>query len=163
VPDLHQRVMSLDMCFKPWPGCGLIVPAMTSVGSGILAIGGSGRLLLSCPEPLLPHDGELNVALELHEGESLNFALQYSSLGDAVPDVDSQSRVQQALLRTLHAWQEGQQTPSLTPAPGVAGPSFRRVLHALSYQPTGATVAAAPISLPETHPRPNSTMSGTKS
>jgi GH15 family glucan-1,4-alpha-glucosidase len=123
---------------------------MTSIGSGILATGGSGRLLLSCPAALHAGAGELNLTLELHEGESLNFALQYSSLGDAVPSVYSQSQMQQSLLRTVAAWHEWTADHQ-----SYNGPwrdlvlHSGRVLQALSYQPTGAIVAAATTSLPE--------------
>ncbi|MDQ0867501.1 glycoside hydrolase family 15 protein [Arthrobacter globiformis] len=142
--------MSLDLCFKPRPEYGLIVPVMTSIGSGILASGGSGRLLLSCPEVLHAEAGELNVTLELHEGESLNFALQYSSLADAVPSAHSQSQTQQSLLKTVAAWHEWTADHQ-----SYEGPwrdlvlHSGRVLQALSYQPTGAIVAAATTSLPE--------------
>lgn len=143
-------VMSLDLCFKPRPEYGLIVPVMTNIGSGVLATGGSGRLLLSCPEAFYAEDGELNATLELHEGESLNFALQYSPLGDTVPNVYSQNQVQQALLKTIAAWREWSSDHQ-----SYNGPwrdlvlHSGRVLQALSYQPTGAIVAAATTSLPE--------------
>jgi alpha,alpha-trehalase len=147
--------VSLDICFRPRPEYGLIVPVMTSTDSGILATGGSGRLLLSCPEVLHAEavelgSGELNATLELHEGESLNFALQYSTLGDALPSAYSQSQVQEALLGTMAGWREWSADHQ-----SYDGPWREMVLHsglvlqALSYQPTGAIVAAATTSLPE--------------
>ena len=136
--------------FRPRPEYGLVVPWLTKTSGGILARGGAERLTLSTPVPLEFSDDEAGAVFELAVGERRYFALHRSALGEPDARVWSQHDLAGALAHTIAGWQHWSQVHQ-----GYQGPWCElvhhsgRVLHALSYQPTGAIVAAATTSLPE--------------
>jgi alpha,alpha-trehalase len=142
--------ISLQLCCRPRPEYGLVVPVLTDVAGGVLATGGSGRLMLSAPFPLQCADGEVRAGFELESGESLYFALQHSGLSSAVPKVYRQSDIAKALSTTIESWRQWSAHHQTYDGPWCELVHHSgRVLQALSYQPTGAIVAAATTSLPE--------------
>jgi len=138
------------MTFQPRPEYGLISPITTAVDGGVVATGGAARLTLSSTVDLQMEGDECHARFELGSGERACFALQYSALGAAKPATRTGSEIVAAIDETVSgwwAWSELHQTYQGSWCELVHHSG--RVLQALSYQPTGAIVAAATTSLPE--------------
>ena len=142
--------VTVETTYRPRPEYGLVVPTFSEIESGFVATGGSGRLTLTIPVPATASNGEIRVRFTLEAGESRNFALQRTRLGDPLPGALSQDQIGAALDTTIAAWRYWSQVHQTYDGPwqGLVHHSGR-VLHSLSYQPTGAIVAAATTSLPE--------------
>ncbi|HEX3235562.1 MAG TPA: glycoside hydrolase family 15 protein [Gemmatimonadales bacterium] len=110
---------------------------------------GASDLVFSSPVPHASGDGAARARITLHAGESRAFALQFQPDGgqDACW---TEQEVTDRLRETIAAWQSWSSHhqrydgpwPELVKGSGV-------VLQGLTYQPTGAIVAAATTSLPE--------------
>ena len=142
--------VAVDMTYRPRPEYGLVVPVFSEIESGVVATGGSGRLTLSMPETTTAANGEIRVQFTLDAGEGRYFALQRTRLGEPLPPAYTQGEITAALDATIVCWQGWSAIHQ-----NYDGPwrdlvrHSGRVLQALSYQPTGAIVAAATTSLPE--------------
>jgi GH15 family glucan-1,4-alpha-glucosidase len=137
--------------YRPRPEYGLIVPLLSRIDGGIAARGGADWLVLTLPGEAAVHDGRARARLHLAAGDVVHLALHRSTLGDAVPaHVWSQDDLADLLDRTLAAWESWGSIHQTYEGPWqdlvhLSG----RVLHGLSYQPSGAIVAAGTTSLPE--------------
>ncbi|MET3769144.1 GH15 family glucan-1,4-alpha-glucosidase [Marisediminicola sp. UYEF4] len=142
--------VTVETTCRPRPEYGLVVPAFSEIESGFVATGGSGRLTLTIPVPATASNGEIRVRFTLEAGESRNFALQRTRLGHPLPGALSQDQIGAALDTTIAAWRDWSEIHQTYDGPwqGLVRHSGR-VLHSLSYQPTGAIIAAATTSLPE--------------
>lgn len=142
--------VEVEMCFRPRPEYGVIVPLLTETAGGILATGGADRLTLSSPVPLSRADGEARARFDLAAGRGLYFALQRTALGRAMALPSTQDEIATALETTIAGWRRWSAQHQ-----SYDGPWRELVLHsgrvlqALSYRPTGAIVAAPTTSLPE--------------
>jgi len=142
--------VTIEMVFRPRPEYGLVVPVLVEIDSGVVATGGSGRLTLSLPSPATGLGGEARVQFTLEAGQHRYFALQRTRLGDPLPGAYTQDGIAAGLAATTASWNQWSQIHQ-----SYDGPWRELVLHsgrvlqALSYQPTGAIVAAATTSLPE--------------
>ncbi|MBC7441108.1 MAG: glycoside hydrolase family 15 protein [Ramlibacter sp.] len=140
----------VEMTYRPRPEYGLVVPIFSEIVSGSVATGGSGRLTLSMPETIVDANGEIRVQFTLEAGEDRYFALQRTRLGEPLPPAYTQGEIKSALDATIASWRGWSALHQ-----NYDGPwrdlvrHSGRVLQALSYQPTGAIVAAATTSLPE--------------
>lgn len=143
--------VTVETTFAPRPEYGLIHPVMSAVRGGISANGGSERLLLSTPLPLRIDGSTAYGATELRAGRRLAFALSSTSVGnpeaaESWPD----RRIRRRLNDTIKGWCSWTEIHQ-----GYHGPWQKevshsgRVLQALTFAPTGAIVAAATTSLPE--------------
>ncbi|MBT2514877.1 glycoside hydrolase family 15 protein [Arthrobacter sp. ISL-30] len=140
----------IQVRYEPRPEYGLVVPVLSDSESGVMGVGGAGRLALSTPAPLQSDSGVAHAVFDLAEGDELYFALQYSALGDAIPDTYSQCRIAEGIDVTVSAWQQWSKIHQSYDGPWTEAIHHSGlVLQALSYQPTGAIVAAATTSLPE--------------
>src|SRR4051812_7773173 len=137
--------------YRPRPEYGLVVPLLSHLEGGVAARGGADWLGLTLPRGAELADGRARARLHLEAGDVVHLALQRSSLGDAVPaHVWTQPDLAGLLEDSLAAWEswcdihQGYQGPwqDLVHLSG-------RVLFGLSYQPSGAIVAAGTTSLPE--------------
>ena len=140
----------VTMSFRARPEYGLITPVTTRVHGGMLANGGADRLTLSSTVPLDVQPEETSAQFDLDVGDSACFGLQHSALGAPQKAVLSGPEILALVDDTntgWRAWSELHQS--------YQGPwrdmvqTSGRVLQALSYQPTGAIVAAPTTSLPE--------------
>jgi GH15 family glucan-1,4-alpha-glucosidase len=137
--------------YRPRPEYGLIVPLLSRLEGGIAARGGADWLVLTLPVDAEVHDGRAEARLHLAAGDVVHLALQRSTLGDAVAaHVWSQPDLADLLEGTLSAWESWSALHQSYQGPWqdlvhVSG----RVLQGLSYQPSGAVVAAGTTSLPE--------------
>ena len=137
--------------YRPRPEYGLIVPLLGHVDGGVTARGGADWLVLTLPGEVRLSGGEARARLHLEAGDVVHLALQRSTLGDAVSaHVWTQQDLADLLDRTLAAWESWCDLHQAYTGPyhelvHLSG----RVLQGLSYQPSGAVVAAATTSLPE--------------
>jgi GH15 family glucan-1,4-alpha-glucosidase len=137
--------------YRPRPEYGLIVPLLSNVDGGVAARGGADWLVLTLPGDVTVHEGRARTVLHLAAGDVVHLALQRSTLGDAVSaHVWPQDELAELLDRTLVAWESWCDLHQAYQGPWqdlvhISG----RVLHGLSYQPSGAIVAAGTTSLPE--------------
>ena len=140
-----------SMSFRPRPEYGLIFPTMTAGGRR-----GRGHRRRR-PADVVQHGltsrcerNECHARFELGSGERACFALQYSALGAAKPATRTGSEISAAIDQTVSGWQEWSELHQSYQGPWCDLVHHSgRVLQALSYQPTGAIVAAATTSLPE--------------
>jgi alpha,alpha-trehalase len=137
--------------YRPRPEYGLIVPLLSHPDGGVAARGGADWLVLTLPGEVALHDGRATARLRLRAGDVVHLALQRSTLGDAVPaHVWGQDELAELLDRTLRSWESWCDLHQAYEGPWqdlvhLSG----RVLQGLSYQPSGAIVAAGTTSLPE--------------
>ena len=136
--------------YAPRPEYGLIFPFLTSLEDGIRGRGGADVLMLSTPVTF-DIDGSTALArVSLREGETIGFALQHAQSWEGEPKPWSQKQISNRIEDTVRAWRTWSAIHQ-----GYEGPwqdlvhTSGRVLQALTYQPTGAIVAAPTTSLPE--------------
>jgi len=142
--------VTVEMICRPRPEYGLVVPILSEIDTGVVATGGSGRLIVSLPEPASLADGEIRLRFTLDAGEHRYFALQRTPLGQPLPGAYAQHEIAAALVATTESWQGWSAIHQTYDGPWRELVHHSgRVLQALSYQPTGAIVAAATTSLPE--------------
>jgi GH15 family glucan-1,4-alpha-glucosidase len=137
--------------YRPRPEYGLIVPLLARVDGGVTARGGADWLVLTLPGDVHLASGRAQARIHLESGDVLHLALDRSTLGDAVSaHVWRQEDLAGLMERTLTSWESWCELHQSYQGPWqdlvhISG----RVLQGLSYQPSGAIVAAATTSLPE--------------
>ncbi|MDQ3294131.1 MAG: glycoside hydrolase family 15 protein, partial [Actinomycetota bacterium] len=145
-----RGTIDVIMSFRARPEYGLVAPVTTAVDGGLVAIGGANLLTLSSTVPLEVKRDEANARFELGSGERTCFALGYSALGAATPELRTGPEISALVDQTVTGWQEWSELHQSYQGPWCDLVHHSgRVLQALSYQPTGAIVAAPTTSLPE--------------
>jgi GH15 family glucan-1,4-alpha-glucosidase len=140
--------VELEMELAPRPDYGRARTTLRSVPGGVIATGDASALLYSSQAPHTLEEGSVRSRVTLAAGESLAFALQYDPEGEAGWSAD---RIDDRLRETVTAWRSWSALHQRYDGPWrelvhLSG----RVLQGLTYQPTGAIVAAPTTSLPET-------------
>ena len=136
--------------FAPRSEYGLVVPVLTVIDGGVRAVGGTDRFTLTSPTPLHCKDGTASSRAELVAGQRLHFALHRTRLGLPVAQPLTQEDIAAALETTIQQWRAWSRLHQSYDGPWRELVHHSgRVLQALSFQPTGAIVAAATTSLPE--------------
>ena len=142
--------VTVEISFTPRPEYGLVVPVMTLIEGGARAVGGADRFTLTSPIVMECADGTGRARFEMAAGQHVYFALRSTSLGQPFAQPALQGEIATALEATIEQWRAWSKLHQSYDGP------WRdlvlhsgRVLQALSYQPTGAIVAAATTSLPE--------------
>jgi alpha,alpha-trehalase len=148
--ECRQGSVDMEVAFAPRPEYGLVVPLVEAVPGGLLIRGGAERLALTSPVDLAVTDAGSGGMLTLSAGQSATFALHHGRLGDREPRTWSQEDLGMLLDGTVRAWRAWSAIHQTYQGPWrdlvhTSG----RVLQALSFQPTGAIIAAATTSLPE--------------
>jgi GH15 family glucan-1,4-alpha-glucosidase len=139
-----------EVKFAPRPEYGLVAPLVSAVEGGVQVRGGADVLVLSSPIPLLITGGTATGTARLRVGQRVLLGLQHRSTSEPFPAPVPEADLDAALRDTIDAWRcwsavhQSYQGPwrDLVHHSG-------RVLQGLSYQPTGAVVAAPTTSLPE--------------
>jgi alpha,alpha-trehalase len=145
-----EGTAEVEVEFSPRPEYGLITPLLSTVGGGVTSRGGAEWLVLTTPVPLTPTDGRMRGTATLGQGRTLRFALQRTTLEETPARVWEQGQIAEWLADTVRAWRSWSDLHQ-----AYVGPwrdlvhHSGRVLEALSFQPSGAVVAAATASLPE--------------
>ena len=134
--------------FAPRAEYGLVTPQFASTEAGLRVRGSADSLLLTAERELRVAEGHATARFRLRGGESAMFVLQHerAALAGTAEAIDGRA----ALSDTIAGWQSWAEMHQ-----GYDGPYREHVmrsalvLQALTYQPTGAVVAAATTSLPE--------------
>ncbi|GAA4991085.1 glycoside hydrolase family 15 protein [Kitasatospora paranensis] len=149
VAECTRGTVELVVEFAPRPEYGMIRPLLIPVDGGMRCHGGPDSLCLSSPVPFEITD-RARGRVRLAAGDRVAFALQYTPAG-GTPRLLSQDEIQALLDDTVLAWQSWSELHQTYE--GRWEKEVRhsgRVLQALTFQPTGAIVAAPTTSLPET-------------
>ncbi|MFD1930975.1 glycoside hydrolase family 15 protein [Nonomuraea mangrovi] len=142
--------VSLEVTYAPRPEFGLIHPLMEAVRGGLIARGGANVLVLSTPVELRVSGSTAHATVTLRAGERLPLALQASWGWAPEPARCHPNRVHRRVKDTIAGWRSWSELHA-----GYRGSWHEqvshsgRVLRALTFAPTGAIVAAATTSLPE--------------
>src|ERR1700760_592872 len=145
--------LQVDVPYAPRPEYGLIHPILEVVDGGITARGGASRLLLSGPPGFQLEGATATARLHLAAGQSVSFALQHGRLSEPPLAPWDTGEIDTRLQDTVAGWRSWSAIPGHQ---AYQGPWRDLVLHsglvlqALTFQPTGAIVAAPTTSLPET-------------
>ena len=139
--------VDVDVELVPRPEYGLAVPHLTRQNGLIVSVGGPERLFLSGGADLEVSGGRAHGRLRLRAGERLALALhRRPGVTSTTPPILDGEVALAATIASWESWSEMHQTYD--------GPYRDEVLSALvvqglTYQPSGAVVAAATTSLPE--------------
>lgn len=140
--------MRAELC--PRPEYGLFRPRLESVDGGVVTHGGADALTVAGPAPT-ELDGGMAVWMEvLAEGDSMVFALAHADRTIPLPALWSSDQARRRLDATIDAWRSWSAIHQRYEGP--AQDLVHRsglVLRGLTYQPTGAVIAAPTTSLPE--------------
>ena len=142
--------VEVEIEYAPRPEYGLVVPLLAAVDGGVTARGGAEWLVLSTPVALELDGPVARGRVVLRAGDVLRFGLHRSTLKETPARIWSQEELRDRLAATVAAWRSWSELHQ-----GYDGPwrdlihHSGRVLQGLSYQPSGAIVAAATTSLPE--------------
>jgi len=143
--------VEVGVAYAPRPEYGLVHPLLEPVEGGVAARGGADRLVLSAPAGLRIDGATAGGRLTLRAGESAGFALHHAKSWERPPRVWSQEEIAGRLDDTVAGWRSWSAMHQSYEGPWRELVHHSgRVLQALTFQPTGAIVAAATTSLPET-------------
>jgi GH15 family glucan-1,4-alpha-glucosidase len=136
--------------YRPRPEYGLVVPLLSSIDEGVTARGGAEWLVMTAPAALKLHSGSASGTLRMHAGDSLYFGLHRSTLEETPAHVWAQDELAAQLQNTIDAWRSWSDLHQSYDGPWAEMVHHSgRVLQGLSFQPSGAIIAAATTSLPE--------------
>jgi alpha,alpha-trehalase len=142
--------VELELEYSPRPEYGLIFPMLSANEGGVAGRGGADILFLSSPVEIEIDGSDARARFSLDEGQSAGFALQHRNSWEETPMVWSQEEITRCIDDTTEAWRTWSALHQ-----NYDGPwrdlvhQSGRVLQALTFQPTGAIIAAATTSLPE--------------
>jgi alpha,alpha-trehalase len=140
-----------EVSYAPRPEYGLIHPLLEQVPGGLAARGGADRLLLSTPVDLQVDRATATGRFTLRAGESAGFSLQYGRMWEPALRAWDQAEIAARVDDTLEGWRSWSAMHQTYEGPWRELVHHSgRVLQALTFEPTGAIVAAPTTSLPET-------------
>ncbi|HYZ10318.1 MAG TPA: glycoside hydrolase family 15 protein [Actinomycetota bacterium] len=156
-PHTLVRVVSCDrgrvdlrLDYVPRLEYGLVQPVLLPEAGGVRARGGASRLVLTSSVPLEEGDEGAAGTFTLRAGQRAAFALQHRASWEPRPEFWKEEDIAAALEETAGAWRSWSASHQ-----NYEGPwrdlvyHSGSVLQALTFQPTGAIVAAPTTSLPE--------------
>ncbi|MGH3489864.1 MAG: glycoside hydrolase family 15 protein [Actinopolymorphaceae bacterium] len=145
-----EGTVEIEVEYRPRPEYGLITPLLSAVEGGVTSRGGAEWLVLSSPLMLEPHGGGVRGSTSLDSGETVRLGLHRSTLEETPARIWKQGQIADRLAETVAAWRSWSDLHQAYEGPwrDLVHHSGR-VLEALSFQPSGAIVAAATTSLPE--------------
>ena len=136
--------------YQPRPEYGLITPLLGSVEGGVTARGGADWLVLTTPVALDIEGPAARGTTTLRAGETVHLALHRTTLEQTPARVWSQHELATTLDGTVDSWHSWSALHQAYDGPWADLVHHSGVvLQGLSFQPSGAIVAAATTSLPE--------------
>ena len=142
--------VEVNISYAPRPEYGLVTPLLAQVDGGVTARGGAEWLVLTAPLDLQLERGTAYGQLTLNAGQTIHLALHRSTLEQTPAHIWSESELAATVNASVADWQSWSDIHQTYDGPWrdlvwTSG----RVLQGLSFQPSGAIVAAATTSLPE--------------
>ena len=143
--------VEVEVSYAPRPEYGLIHPLLERVPGGLAARGGADRLRLSAPVELAVEGATATGRFTLRAGESAGFSLQHRPMWEPTLRAWDQEEIADRLDDTMEGWRSWSAMHQTYEGPWRELVHHSgRVLQALTFEPTGAIVAAPTTSLPET-------------
>jgi alpha,alpha-trehalase len=140
----------MEVEYRPRPEYGLIAPILSAVAGGVTSRGGAEWLVLTAPGQAEIDVSVARLAFALQAGETVHFGLHRSTLEETPARLWPQQELTARLDATVAAWRSWSALHQAYEGPWQDLVHHSgRVLQALSFQPSGAIVAAATTSLPE--------------
>ncbi|MDP9354460.1 MAG: glycoside hydrolase family 15 protein [Chloroflexota bacterium] len=139
------------MELAPRPEYGLVRPLVRRTDADGVAFGGSGRIAVSAGVPLEIDGATARASFRVDQGDHVGFALRWGGLDDRPPVACAPNQVADRIAETVEGWRSWEHAHDVYR--GGHRDLVRlsaRVLKGLTFRPTGAIVAAATTSLPET-------------
>ncbi len=142
--------VTVEVEYSPRPEYGIGQPLLEREGKTVVTRGGPDRLVLTTSHPLRIENSAAEGRIRLLEGESMSSALSWARAWQPPSQPWQPEEIDVRLRDTLAAWQSWSAQHQRFEGPWsdrvrLAG----LVLQGLSFQPTGAIVAAPTTSLPE--------------
>ena len=142
--------VDLEVEFSPRFEYGLTTPLVAATDQGVVATGGPTTLRLSSSMDLQVGATQATARVTLSEGDTAAFAVQGVSTWEPLPPAWTTEQIRDRIDDTAEAWRSWSAAHQRYTGPyadlvHLSG----RVLQGLTYQPTGAIVAAPTTSLPE--------------
>jgi GH15 family glucan-1,4-alpha-glucosidase len=148
VAEVSAGTVEVDVAMVPRLEYGLVVPRVHRRGGRVISVGGPERLFLTDGGVLDVDEAKAHGRVVLSRGDRVGFVLQRVAglVAAAPPALDPHA----ALEDTIEAWRSWSEHHRI-PTDHVPAAVQRSVcvLQGLTYQPSGAIVAAATTSLPE--------------
>jgi len=142
--------VDLRMEYEPRMEYGLVHPLLVATEGAVVARGGADVLVLSCAVQLDLQRTSASGVFRLPAGESACFALEHVTSSEPPPRPWSREAVEERMEATVRGWRTWSDIhQSYQGLWRELVHHSGRVLQALTYQPTGAIVAAPTTSLPE--------------
>jgi GH15 family glucan-1,4-alpha-glucosidase len=142
--------IDLEVEYAPRPEYGLIKPLLAPESYGVRVRGGADVLLMSSSVDLKLERGTARARVSLREGETLCFSLHHFTTSEDPAEPWDEQEIARRFEDTVQAWRTWSEMHQAYEGPWrdlvqLSG----RLLQALTFQPTGAIVAAPTTSLPE--------------
>jgi GH15 family glucan-1,4-alpha-glucosidase len=149
--EVTEGTVEVEVEWVPRPEYGLIYPLLRPIAGGVVGRGGADQLVLSSLVRLEVGDSAAQGRFALSAGEVAHFSMSHGlSWMEEPPRQWSEEEINDRLEDTIHAWQAWSKMHQNYDGPWLDLVTHSgRVLQALTFQPTGAIVAAPTTSLPE--------------
>jgi len=150
VAEVTEGTVELEADYRPRPEYGLVSPRLEIIDGVVVSRGGAEVLCLAGPPPTDLLDAGARWRTVLSKGERVAFALHHGRRWAPLPKAWSEKEINKRLADTVAGWESWSKLHQRYQGPAeelvhLSG----RVLRGLTYQPTGAIVAAPTTSLPE--------------
>ena len=146
---LGEVAMQLELA--PRPEYGLVKPLFRATDSGGRTFGGPNQVVVSAGVATTIQDSTMSATFTVPAGERVGFALQWAPPDGPAPEPFAPDEVAERIEDTVEAWRSWEAEHDVYDGPHRELVRLSsRVLKGLTYRPTGAIVAAATTSLPET-------------
>ena len=142
--------VELQFELAPRPEYGLVKPLVRITDYGARTFGGPNQIAVSSAVPLELEGSTLRARFTVKEGEAYGFALRWTEVERAAKEPTPAADVRGRVTDAIDAWRSWEAEHDVYDGPNRELVRFSaRVLKGLTYQPTGAIVAAPTCSLPE--------------
>ncbi len=143
--------VGFELELAPRPEYGLVTPLFRGTGTGGRTFGGSGQIVVSAGVPTEIVDSTMRATFTVAAGKQSGFALQWASPESPGSEPLASEQVTTRIDDTVRGWRSWEAEHDIYEGPHRELVRLSsRVLKGLTYRPTGAIVAAATTSLPET-------------
>jgi alpha,alpha-trehalase len=142
--------VELDLSLAPRPEYGLVEPRLALSDGGLVGRGGPVRIVFSSEVPVEIDGATARSRFRVGAGDRVGFAVQNRTIEEPASSSVGQDEIFRWLDDTVGSWRRWSAVHQSYEGPwNELVYQSGRVLQALSYQPTGAIVAAPTTSLPE--------------